>query len=78
MQLDKQALERLLAMNDRQLTNVINNLAAQNGIDLSSFNIDPKNIASVRTALKGATDDDVRRIREQYEEHKKNGGRRGR
>ena len=75
MQLDKQALDRLLSMNDRQLANVINKLASQNGIDLSSFNMNPNDIASVRRALSGATDEDLRRVSEQYEDFKKNGGR---
>jgi len=77
MQFDKQALERLLSMNDRQLALVINKIAVQNGIDLSSFNMDPKDIASVRTALRGATDEDLRRVTEQYENFKRNGGKRG-
>lgn len=75
MQLDKQALDRLLSMNDRQLAMVINKLAVQNGIDLSSFNLDPKDIASVRQALGSATDEDLRRVSEQYENFRKNGGR---
>lgn len=75
MQLDKQALDRLLCMNDRQLANVINKLAVQNGIDLSSFNMNPNDIASVRRALSSATDEDIRRVSEQYEDFKKNGGR---
>ena len=75
MQLDKQALDRLLSMNDRQLSYMINKVAAENGIDLSSFNMDPKDIASVRAALRGATDEDLRRVSEQYEDFKRNGGR---
>ena len=78
MQFDKQALDRLLSMNDRQLSYMINKVAAENGIDLSSFNMDPKDIASVRHALSGATDADIRRVAEQYEDFKRNGGRRGR
>ena len=78
MQFDKQALDRLLSMNDRQLSYMINKVAAENGIDLSSFNMDPKDIASVRHALSGATDADIKRVAEQYEDFKRNGGRRGR
>ncbi len=75
MQLDKQALDRLLQMNDRQLSLIINKLAAESGIDLSSFNMNPSDIASVRQALRCATDEDLRRVSEQYEDFKRNGGR---
>ena len=77
MQIDRRSLERLLSMNDRQLTNVINRLAAESGIDMSAFNVDPKDIAGVRRALSTATDEDLRRVTEQYEQFKKEGkGRR--
>ncbi len=76
MQFDRQSLERLLSLNDRQLALVITKLAAQNGIDISSFNIDPRDIASVRRALSSASDADLMRVKEQYEDFKKNGGAR--
>lgn len=67
MQIDRQALERLLSMNDKQLKSVINRLAAQSGINPSDFNIDPKSIESIRQALSSASDEDLKRIAEQYE-----------
>ena len=73
MQLDRQALNKLLTLNDRQLGALIGRLAAENGINLSEFNIDPSSIESIRSALKTATDDDLRRITEQYEASKANG-----
>ena len=76
MQIDRQSLDKLLALNDRQLSLVINKIAASSGLDLSSFNIDPKDIENVRRALKGATDDDLRRVAEQYEASKRRGGTR--
>ena len=78
MQIDRQSLDKLLSLNDRQLSLVINKIAASSGLDLSSFNIDPKDIKNVRQALTSATDEDLRRITEQYEASRKNGGgRRG-
>lgn len=74
MQIDKQSLERLLSLNDRQLKNIINKLATENGIDPASFNIDPKDIASIRGALSSATDADIERLAKQYEDFKRNGG----
>ena len=67
MQLDRNALEKLLSLNDRQLKNVIQRLATENGIDLSSFPINPSDIQSIRLALSGATDEDLKKINEQYQ-----------
>jgi len=74
MQIDRRSLEKLLNLNDRQLGLVISRLLAESGIDPSSFNIDPKDIASVRRALSTASDDDLKRVTEQYEQYKKGGG----
>ena len=75
MQIDRKSLEKLLTLNDRQLGAMINKIARDSGLDLSSFNINPGDIASVRRALSTATDEDIQRITEQYAESKKNGGR---
>jgi hypothetical protein len=48
----------------------ITRLAAESGIDPAEFNIDPTSIESIRSALRSATDDDLRRITEQYEANK--------
>ena len=75
MQIDRKQLERLLNLNDRQLEHVIKKLAAESGIDPSVLNINPNDISSVRRALSGATDEDIRMITKQYEDFKKNGGK---
>ncbi len=67
MQIDREALTRLQALNDRQLKLLIQKLVAQSGMDPSQFNIDPQSIDSIRTALRTATDEDLKRIAEQYE-----------
>ena len=71
MQINRENLDKLLSMNDRQLKMIIQHLAAQSGIDPSEFNIDTNSIESIRTALSGATDDDLKKIAEQYEKNKK-------
>ena len=76
MQIDRKALEGLLALNDKQLMTIISRLAAGSGIDLSQFNIDPSSIASIRSAISSATDEDLERIVAQYEAGKANGGKR--
>ena len=71
MQIDRNALEKLLSLNDRQLKLVINKLAAESGIDLSGFNIDAKDIDSIRKGLSSATDSDIARVAEMYEQNRK-------
>ena len=71
MQIDRASLEKLLTLNDRQLKLVINKLASDSGIDPASFNIDPKDIQSIRTALSTASDADLKRIAEIYEQKQK-------
>ena len=67
MQIDRASLERLLSLNDRQLSSVITRLIAQSGIDPAEFQLNTKDVESLRKALAGASDDDLRRIAEQYE-----------
>ena len=71
MQINKNALNGLLSLNDKQLMSIINRLAADSGIDPAQFNIDPKDVASVRTAPSSATEDDLQSIVKQYEANKK-------
>ena len=74
MQIDRRSIERLLTLNDRQLGLVITKLLAESGIDPAPFNIDPKDISSVRRALGNASDEELRRVTEQYEDYKRRGG----
>ena len=71
MQIDREALEKLLTLNDRQLKVVIGKIAADSGIDPASLNIDPKNIESIRRALSSATDADLARVAEAYEQNQR-------
>jgi hypothetical protein len=71
MQINRENLDKLLSMNDRQLKMVIQHLIAQSGINPADFNIDTGSIESIRTALSGATDEDLKQIAEQYEKNKK-------
>lgn len=65
MKLDKNAVERLLALNDDQLRQLLLRLAGDNGIDLSGMTIRANDIAGVRQALRMATDEDVAKAAEQ-------------
>lgn len=67
MQIDRKALDGLLSLNDRQLTSLINRLLSQSGIDPATLGIDPNSVSSIRAAIAGASDEDLRRVVEQYE-----------
>lgn len=74
MQIDREAIDKLLTLNDRQLKHIIQRLANESGIDPSQFNIDPESIASIRSALTNASDEDLRQVAEQYEANKRKRG----
>jgi len=71
MQIDRESLEKLLTLNDRQLKLVINKLAADSGIDPREFNINTQDIESIRRALSSASDSDLARVAEMYEKNRK-------
>ena len=71
MQIDRESLDKLLSLNDRQLKHFITKLAADSGIDPATFNIDLRDVQSIRTALSGATDADLAQIAEMYDKNKK-------
>ena len=73
MQLDRNALEKLLNMNDAQLKYVITKLAVDAGLDLSGFNISSNDIGSIRRALSSATDEDLARATEQLRRGRRGG-----
>jgi DNA polymerase III delta subunit len=65
MQLDRNALNRLLDMSDSQLKFIISKLAKEAGLDLSALNISENDISSIRKALSNATDADIAKAAEQ-------------
>ena len=76
MQLDRNALDKLLKLNDKQLMSIIKGLAADSGIDPATLNINVNDISSLRSALSSATDEDLKKIAEQYEANKRAKGKR--
>ena len=73
MTLDKKAVEKLLALNDKQLELVIKKLTAEAGIDPAALQINAANIAALRAALSMATDEDLKRATEQLAKMQKGG-----
>ena len=71
MEIDRNALDKLLKLNDTQLKLVIRNLAASSGIDPKDFNINPSDVSSIRRALSSVSDEELCQIARTYEENKK-------
>ena len=74
MQIDRESLNKLQSLNDRQLKMLIQKLVVQSGLNPADFNIDPQSIDSIRLALRTATDEDLKKIAEQYEASRKQRG----
>lgn len=71
MQLDQRMLNRLLAMNDDQLGNLIGEIAREAGIDPSELGLNPQNVSQIRAALGSATDADIQKMNAVYEEYRR-------
>ena len=67
MQLDRKSLNRLLALNDRQLQAIIEKLASEYGLDLSRFQVRPGDIESLRNAIRNASDSDLLELGKQLQ-----------
>ena len=75
MQIDERMLKRLLAMNDEQLGQMIQKIAAESGIEPAQLGINPQNIESVRSALGSIGEDELEGINRLYEDYRR--GKRG-
>lgn len=65
MQFDRNALNRLLMLNDKQLETVVKKLAEEYGLDLARLNLDPDNIKELRNTLRRADDATLQSLGEQ-------------
>lgn len=72
MQIDERMLKRLLAMNDEQLGQMIQKIAAETGIDPAQLGINPQSIESVRSALSSVGEDELEGINRLYEDYRRN------
>lgn len=72
MQIDQKTLNRLLAMNDEQLGDVIKTIAKEAGIAPESLGLNPENIAGIRAALGSATQADLEQLNTVYDAYRQN------
>jgi len=68
MQLDRNMLNKLLSLIDKQLEAVVRRFAEEYGLDLSQFHVSPGNMESLRQALRTATDEELLQLRTQMGE----------
>ena len=62
MEFDRNALSRLLSLNDTQLKFLVNRFASEYGLNLASYNVTEGDIKSVRRALQNLSDEQLRDI----------------
>ena len=67
MQLDRNAVRTLLALDDAQLKYVISKVAVNMGIDTSYFGLNGGDISSVRKRLSELSDDDLAEAQRQID-----------
>ena len=67
MQLDRNAVKTLLALDDAQLRYIIGKVAINMGIDTSYFGLDSGDISSVRKRLAELSEDDLREAQRQID-----------
>jgi hypothetical protein len=65
MQLDRNAVKTLLALDDAQLRYVITKVAVNMGIDTSYFGLNSGDISAVRKRLSELTDEDLQEAQRQ-------------
>ncbi len=59
MQLDRKALDTLIALDDAQLKFVISKLAVNAGVDIGQFDLNTGDAKKIRNVLSNLTDDDI-------------------
>ena len=69
MQLNQNMLNRLLSMNDDQLSLFIRRIADEAGLELSQIGLDASNIQTLRQALGSTTEADLGRYQQLYDEY---------
>ena len=70
MQLDRKALNRLLALSDSQLQAVIDKLAAEYGLDMRRFQVRPGDMDGLRRAISNASDAELTALGQQLKNGK--------
>ena len=76
MQIDQKMLNRILSMNDQQLSNLIQQIATEIGVPPETIGLDTKNIQSIRENLSHASQQDLDQLNSIYNDYKQGNRRR--
>ena len=68
MQIDKNAVNALLALDDARLSFLITHMAQKVGLDLSKFGLDGADVSTVRKRLESITDAELKEAQRQRDE----------
>ena len=71
MKLNKDAISKLLSLDDATLSGVIRSIAAEAGVDPAKISLGEKDIANIRAALSVATNDSIAQLYDQFIKGKK-------
>ena len=67
MQIDRNALNKMLSLSDRQLQMLIEKLVTEYGLDLSHFKVREGDLAGLRYAMKNASDEELLALTKQLD-----------
>lgn len=66
MQIDQKTLKLLLAMNDEQLSALLEKIAKESGITPEAFGAQSSDLQKIRQALGSATEEDIQKMNAIY------------
>lgn len=72
MKIDKNLLAQLASLDDKSLLGAIKMIASASGVDLGTTEFDPSQLDALRSAMRGATDEDIENAKRIFEGYRKN------
>lgn len=75
MELNREMLQKILSMDDAQLSLFVQKLAKGSGIDPTALGFDASSMKNLRTALGSATNADLDQLNQIYRTYLQNQGR---
>lgn len=77
MQFDRNSLNQMLRLDDKQLRQLIDRLAGEAGIDRAAIKVSDGDLAALRKALGSASDSELNSLASQLAKQQNGGGRHG-
>lgn len=72
MKIDKNLLAQLAGLDDKSLVGAIKMIAVASGIDIGVTEFDSSQLDALRSAMRGATDEDIANAKRIFEGYRKN------